>query len=291
MPLRDAIELVDRHGFNAIDFRLVNFPPVDDGFEPETDPADYFTLYEDGAERDRVQIKCWKWHRDAHFLDGGHDVELPGKKVFPIRFLLGHYPVRGQAHGQRKVFAERKGRFVEAERANGWHVQYDEIESPEHVFLRNPASLRRFDLDSIRITLQLEHGGIELDPADPPPVPPVPHAGVLDVAGPDVISGWVWSPGSDDPVEVDIWASDRLLATVRADVFRPDLQGRGIGSGNHAFSLRVEDLPGDGRRCWIWANIAGTAVTLANSPRAFERRSTGELQRRKRRVGVAKETH
>lgn len=289
VPLLDAIQLVDRLGFNAIDFRLVNFPPVDDGFKPGGDPAEYFTLYEGGPERDRVQIKCWKWDRDARFVDGGHDVELPGKKVFPIRFLLCHYPVRSQVHGRRKIFRERKDRFVEEERATGWHIQYDEIESPEHVFFRNPASLRRFDRDSLRISLQFEQGGIKLDESHSPRPSPTPHEGALDVAGPDRISGWAWSPGSDEPVKLDIWASDRLLATVQADAFRPDLQDRGIDSGSHAFSLPVENLAREGRRYWIWANIAGTAMTLANSPRPFERRSKEELQRSEGLAGISEE--
>src|SRR5262249_15218879 len=31
--LREAIQWVDRLGYNAIDFRVLNFPPVDDGFQ------------------------------------------------------------------------------------------------------------------------------------------------------------------------------------------------------------------------------------------------------------------
>jgi hypothetical protein len=274
VPLREAVALVDRHGFNAIDFRLLNFPPVDDGFTPDADPAQYFTLYEEAPERDRIQIKCWKWRSDVRFLDGGHDVQLPGKKVFPIRFILCHYPVRGQTQGLRKVFEERKGRFVEAERAIGWHIQYDEIESTTHRFLRDPASLQRFDLDSLRVGVQLEHATPHPDVVHAPLVPEEPYEGVLDVAGPDEISGWAWCPvRADDPVEVDLWASDRLLATVRADIFRPDLRQSGKGSGKHAFSFRTSDLHRDGRRYWIWANIAGTALALENSPSVFERRA------------------
>jgi hypothetical protein len=272
--LRDAIELVDRYGFNAIDFRLLNFPPVDDAFQSGADPAVYFTRYEDGLERDRVQVKCWKWDPDTAFLDGGHDLEIPGKKVFPIKFILCHYPVRGQTHGFRKVFQERKGRFVDEERAAGWHIQYDEIESPSYVFLRNPASLRPFDLDSVRIDVQL---GLEPEQTMPEPAvaPDTTFDGVLDVAGPDEISGWARLPNQDEPLDVDLWASDRLLGTVRADRFRQDLKDSGIGSGDHAFSFKVPDALRDGGRYWVWANVAGTARTLQRSPLLFERRSNG----------------
>jgi len=271
--LRDAIELVDRHGFTAIDFRLLNFPPVDDGFQAGADPAVYFTRCEDGPERDRVQVKCWKWSPDTTFLDGGHDVRLPEKKLFPTRFILCHYPIRGQAHGLRKVFQERKGRFVDEERARGWHIQYDEIESPAHAFLRNPASLRSFDLDSIRLDVQLEPASSDPQP-DPPSPPQDVYDGVLDVAGPGVISGWAWSPTTpEEPVDVDLWASDQLLGTVCADRFREDLETSGIGSGRHAFTLQLPPELREHRRYCIWANIAGTAIGLQRTPRVLERRS------------------
>jgi hypothetical protein len=274
--LREAVALVDRHGFNAIDFRLLNFPPVDDDFQPGEDPNVYFTRYADGPERDRVQVKCWKWNADSAFLDGGHDVQLPGKKLFPIRFILCHYPIRGQAHGSRKVFDERKGRFVDEERAIGWHIQYDEIESPGHVFLRNPASLRSFDLDSIRLDVQLEQSRSEVvELKTPRPSPGVQYDGVLDVAGPGEISGWAWSSAApDDPVDVDLWASDELLATVRADLFREDLQQSGIGSGRHAFTFPLPPALRQRRRYCMWANIAGTEIGLQRSPLMLERRES-----------------
>jgi hypothetical protein len=275
LPLRDAIAVVDRRGFNAVDFRLLNFPPVDDSFTAGTDPAAYFTLCEDGPERDRVQVKCWKWTAEGRFVDGGHDVEFPDKQLFPIRFILCHYPIRGQTHGMRKVFEQRKERFTEEERTMGWHIQYDDINSPTHCFLRNPASLRRCDLDAVRLEVQLEPVAPSLDFPEPFRAGEIPYEGVLDVAGPDEISGWARSPRQADPVSVDLWASDRFLATVRADIFRRDLRESGIGTGFHGFSLRAPDLLRHGRRCSIWANVTGTATSLKGSPLTFERRSRG----------------
>ena len=133
--LRDAIRWVDRLGFNAIDFRLVNFPPVDDGFTPGTDPKTYFVRWEEAAEYDRIQRKCWKAGAEHVVLgDGGHDVRFEGRRIFPIRFLCRHYPIRSQAHGARKVVRERKGRFAADEIAMGWHRQYEHVREG-HVFL------------------------------------------------------------------------------------------------------------------------------------------------------------
>ena len=42
-PLRDAIDLVDRHGFNAIDFRLAQLPAGRRRVPVGADPSVYFT--------------------------------------------------------------------------------------------------------------------------------------------------------------------------------------------------------------------------------------------------------
>jgi chromosome segregation ATPase len=87
---------------------------------------------------------------------GGHEVGIPNRRVFPIPFLLRHYPIRGQAHGRRKVFSDRRGRFVDRERARQWHIQYDAIEE-SHDFLADPATLRPFDADQVRLELMLDN--------------------------------------------------------------------------------------------------------------------------------------
>jgi len=41
MKLRDAIQWVDRLGYNCIDFRVLNFPPLENGFPPGADPREH----------------------------------------------------------------------------------------------------------------------------------------------------------------------------------------------------------------------------------------------------------
>ncbi len=143
-----------------IDFKGLNFPPIDDEYKQGDDPRTYFTRYENIAEYDKVQVKCWKAGPGPVTLteSGGHQASFEGRRVFPIQFLLRHYPIRGQRHGTRKVFAERKGRFAEKERSKGWHVQYDHIKDDTHSFLRDPAVLHPFDLDRVRHDLLTPEG-------------------------------------------------------------------------------------------------------------------------------------
>src|SRR5215510_3196829 len=157
VTLKEAIHWVDTLGYNCIDFQVLNFHPVDDKFQRGDDPRNYFTFFENGADFDKVQLKCWKVGKTHVSLvpSGGHEVRFEGRRVFPISFLLRHYPIRGQRHGLKKVFAERKKRFLESERSKGWHVQYDQIKEENANFLRDPATLRLFNLDRARLELML----------------------------------------------------------------------------------------------------------------------------------------
>jgi Glycosyl transferase family 2 len=159
MRLADAVRWVDRLGYNCIDFRVLNFRPVDDAFPPGADPKAHITRWEEPILHDRVRLNCWKAQKDPVSLaaSGGHEVRFPGRRVFPIRFLLRHYPVRSQEHGERKIFEERKNRFLERERAKGWHVQYDDIPDSGHSFVGDPESLHPYDGDRVRLGLLLEN--------------------------------------------------------------------------------------------------------------------------------------
>ena len=160
--LVDAIARVDAAGYNAVDFELLNFRPTDDSFVPGTDPRPVIRMYERGDEWDRLQIKCWKKTSEPVDLasSGGHDAQFANRRVFPLRFVLRHYPVRGQAHGMRKVFSERRARLNPDERALGWHVQYEAVNAP-HDFIASASELTEYDADGIRIHANVRHRLVE----------------------------------------------------------------------------------------------------------------------------------
>jgi hypothetical protein len=161
LSLKDAIRRVDALGFNAIDFAGLDFWPVHDRFRAGDDVRAEFTHYAELAPYDRLQIRCWKKTAELDLASsGGHDAQFPDRKVFPVRFILRHYPIRGQTHGERKIFRERRDRFIERERDRGWHVQYDNVQEGAS-FIRDPATLTSYDPDAVRVALTLRHRGIE----------------------------------------------------------------------------------------------------------------------------------
>ncbi|MEZ5617038.1 MAG: methyltransferase domain-containing protein [Rhodocyclaceae bacterium] len=148
--LRDVIWYADKLGFNAIDHTVIDFRPIDNSFVAGTDFGAHFEYWEFGRRVGHFQqIKAWKnlAHEITLAQTGGHDVNFPGRRVFPYKLLLRHYPVRSQQHGDRKILAERKPRFNPFERnQRGWHTQYNEIQQG-HNFLRLPETLNQFNAE------------------------------------------------------------------------------------------------------------------------------------------------
>jgi glycosyltransferase involved in cell wall biosynthesis len=158
MSYRDGLYLVDRAGFNLVDHTVINFNPVDDGFEAGMDHEAYFRHFEfDKLPHNSRQQKAWKnCGRPIQMAAGaGHDLPFEGQRLYPFKFLLKHYPVRSQRHGERKVFRERKARWNPVERARGWHRQYDSVRNG-HRFVREESGQLLFDEEDFNRTFLVE---------------------------------------------------------------------------------------------------------------------------------------
>jgi len=167
VTLAEAIGHVDALGYNAIDFHLLNFWPTTGGQAgvgpvPERDVRQSLPSYELGEPWNRIQVKCWKNLGLPIDLasSGGHEVRFAGRNVYPLRFLLRHYPIRSDAHGRRKVFVDRLPRFLPAERAQGWHVQYEGIVEGAS-FVRDPGTLAQYEPIRVRFDLALRNREVE----------------------------------------------------------------------------------------------------------------------------------
>jgi hypothetical protein len=162
VSLREGLDRVDAAGYNLVNFKLFNFRLTADTV---VDPADFegsMTSYS-GTERfNQRQVKAWKSLGAVDIASlGGHHIQVPGARVYPTRFIHKHYPVRSLEHGRRKILAERKARFSQAEKARGWHVQYDNLQdvAASDVFW-DPAQLTRFDFAAESHALFVESSGV-----------------------------------------------------------------------------------------------------------------------------------
>lgn len=120
LTLQQALGRVVSLGYNAVDFEIFTILPQNQ--------ASSQARYVPAGAYDRRQVRAWQAGPSAPVLveSAGHDVAFEGRRVFPIRFPMRHYPVRSPDHGERKIAQERLPRFDPAERSAGWHLQYDE---------------------------------------------------------------------------------------------------------------------------------------------------------------------
>lgn len=142
VPLNVALERVRSEGYNAVNFRSFSFHPVDNDWTPDKDPEAHFQYYTPGR-RDNIRA----WFSDGKpitILDGTHDLQFEGIRVYPLNFAIKHYSFRTQAQAERKVFEERRPRYHPANRAKGWHGHYDHIQ-PGYSFIKDPRGLRHYD--------------------------------------------------------------------------------------------------------------------------------------------------
>jgi glycosyltransferase involved in cell wall biosynthesis len=154
---RDALYLVDQSGFNCVDHTIVEFHPVDDGFETGMDHEGYFRHFDFKHLSHPRQRKAWKncGQPISTIPSAGHDVLFDGRRIYPFKFLLKHYSFRSQKHGEKKVFRERKARWNPKERARGWHIHYDSMQEG-HRFVQSASEKEIFDEDHFNRTYLVE---------------------------------------------------------------------------------------------------------------------------------------
>lgn len=129
ISIRDAISHIDALGFNAIDFTVIDFRFTESTENTASAFESNLIHYEFGRRPGHFsQVKCWKNDKPVALADtGGHSAAFDDRRVFPIKFLLKHYPLRNKAQAETKVFRDRLPRFEKERSAFGWHTQYDQF--------------------------------------------------------------------------------------------------------------------------------------------------------------------
>ncbi len=145
---RQSVAIVDSLGFNAIDFTVADFRPVEDGFNSSARLDDFFSFFEFGTRPGHfMQVKAWKAHDDLNLVDNaGHDASFKGRKVFPLKFFLKHYPLRSKEQAQTKIFQNRLPRVEKAMKEKGWHSHYN-LQKELKNFIWDRAGLHEFGDD------------------------------------------------------------------------------------------------------------------------------------------------
>jgi glycosyltransferase involved in cell wall biosynthesis len=118
--MAEALEAVDREGYNAVDFAEFTFLPTLE--QPDHDHAEFertlLTYYTAQPSKGPHQLKAWKAGPKVRLRSGGHKVDFPGVRVYPQQFKMKHYLVLSLPHAIEK-YVER--RYDPDEVESGWH--------------------------------------------------------------------------------------------------------------------------------------------------------------------------
>lgn len=184
--------------------------------------------------------------------------------------------------------------------ANGFRADLRDagIGTGHHAFVFNfPTGLSRERRYVIRLSTE---SGADL-PGSPAVLEAAPAAttsavGNLDVVDRHHVTGWARLDGkSDEPVSLIVTVNDQLSGRLVANLYRPDLEAAGIGSGRHAFDWSfpeplsmLQQQVIHVRREFDGADVPGSPVTL-QPPLEFDASTETSLSGLLARYGRADE--
>jgi glycosyltransferase involved in cell wall biosynthesis len=139
-----ALADVDRSGYTAVNFDEFCFvPTADDERHEGTDYVAGMRHYFYFAPRPERLIRCWKKSAMLNLADsGGHDATFPGRRLYPVNFVLRHYMALSMDHLRQKYTQQR--RYAEAEIARGWHSWRPRL---AQLAVRTPSPAALCDID------------------------------------------------------------------------------------------------------------------------------------------------
>lgn len=151
--LSEMISFVDSLGYNAIDTTVIDFRMT----KKDDNTFGKNGYFEIGRKPSHFsQIKTWKKCNDIDLANSaGHLAIFKDQKVYPLKILNKHYPLRSFEQAKRKIFKDRLPRFEKEKNEKGWHRQYDKIVKDEDL-IYDEANLNKFDENT------MEKLGLEL---------------------------------------------------------------------------------------------------------------------------------
>jgi Glycosyl transferase family 2 len=159
VTLVDAIKFVDSLGYSAIDFTVLNFVFTDRlAYNSDFEPSDFVEFDFGRQPEDFLQIKGWKnlgLKVDLAAI-GGHSAQFPSRRVYPLKFVTKHYPLRSARQAHLKVFRHRIPRLSQERLEKGWHQHYDIFELAGSIEPWRSCELSSFDEYTFQLDFIIE---------------------------------------------------------------------------------------------------------------------------------------
>lgn len=136
ITLAEAFHHVGKLGYNAVDFTLLNFRFTKNQKTIKGNYENKLPFFEFGSIPGHfLQVKAFqKKDKKINIADsGGHDIIFDGRKVYPIKFLTKHYPLRSKEQAEKKLFYDRLPRYEKERTKLGWHTQYNSFAQEKEI--------------------------------------------------------------------------------------------------------------------------------------------------------------
>lgn len=130
VTLREAIYCVDRQGYNCIENTVIDFRFT----EQDSDNIFMKDGFFDFRHQKKLfnHLKTWKKSQQIDLKSsGGHFAHIADPRIYPLKFLNRHFPLRSMKQAEKKVFQDRLPRFAKERGERGWHAHYDRFKKAE----------------------------------------------------------------------------------------------------------------------------------------------------------------
>ncbi len=154
-PLASFIFACDRFGYNIIGGNLYEFYPTDRDDSAVSAALERMRYCRAMPWEEKVvQEKIFRYHPGVDFYsEFGHRILRPAPRPSPVRFIYNHYPWVSHEHGLKKIFQDRKPRYVERRQNPVNHMHYLDLLPEKSDLVRSAAELSLFDLEAEQMSL------------------------------------------------------------------------------------------------------------------------------------------
>lgn len=151
MTLLEFMDFNKKEHYNILDGTVREFLPTekdDPAIRSPLERLKYFKIYDAGR-----QHKIFLYHRSIDFYtEWGHVCLRDRPRVGIVKFWYHHYPWVSYEHGLKKIFKDRKPRYVERKEFPYLHPQYFSTLPLEKDLIKDSRQLHRFRKEALLIS-------------------------------------------------------------------------------------------------------------------------------------------
>ncbi len=132
VTLRKAIYWIDIQGYNGIENTVIDFRLTEYDKENIFMRDVFFDFRHYNVQFD--QFKTWKKTEQIELKStAGHCADIACPRIYPLKILNRHYPMRDIRQAEKKIFSDRKPRFKKERKERGWHGHYERFKETKDI--------------------------------------------------------------------------------------------------------------------------------------------------------------